>query len=286
MNTLLLQNKTSQSIKAALDSKSHAVILVGPEGSGKAIVAKELLCRLLGLKDTAALNKYSFYLQIESRDTTIGIDQIRELVHFLSLKTAGREPLRRGILVKDGHMMTQEAQNSLLKSLEEPPADTIIILTTASLLSLLPTIRSRAQIIDILPIGEHQAVEYFAALGFDETEIKKAYAISRGYVGLMSALLHMQGEHNLLQYIEQAKQLLVMPVFERLKTVDELSKRKEELPLLFHSLRLVCKAAITRSNSNQAAKLVASLRALEEAQDAYTHSANNKLLLTYLFLHI
>ncbi len=185
--------------------------------------------------------------------------------------------------------MTQEAQNSLLKALEEPPSDTAIILTTASLQSLLPTVRSRAQAVTVLPVSLDNSMPYFAAQDFSNSQIEKAHVLSGGYVGLMKALLEQNHKHPLFEQIEQAKQLLTSSKFERLMRVDELSKSKTELPMLFHSLSLVCKAALSRtatSSPSQSPKLIASLGAIENAHKAYLHSANNKLLLTNLFLNL
>jgi DNA polymerase III delta' subunit len=75
----------------------------------------------------------------------ITIDQIRELEHRLSLKAFEN----RGYveIITEAHRMGVEAANSLLKTLEEPPPETIIILITSSWSALLPTIRSRAHLI-------------------------------------------------------------------------------------------------------------------------------------------
>jgi len=75
----------------------------------------------------------------------ITIDQIRELGHRLSMKAFEN----RGYveIITEAHRMGVEAANSLLKTLEEPPPETIIILITSSWSALLPTIRSRAHLV-------------------------------------------------------------------------------------------------------------------------------------------
>lgn len=74
-------------------------------------------------------------------ETTIGIDAVRELQKKISLKAWGEFP--KISLIKDAHNLTIEAQNAFLKTLEEPPAQTVIILETPQRDLLLPTILSR-----------------------------------------------------------------------------------------------------------------------------------------------
>ncbi len=83
-------------------------------------------------------------LEPEEDKQTISIDQIRDLQHQLSLRPHSAK-YKTGIIL-EAQRMTVEAQNALLKTLEEPPARSILILTAPSTKSLLPTIVSRCQI--------------------------------------------------------------------------------------------------------------------------------------------
>lgn len=78
---------------------------------------------------------------IKSEGRSIGIDKIRELKEWLSLKPS--KGTRKTAVIFEAGEMTIEAQNSLLKTLEEPPLSTFIILTAPNKQSLLPTIVSR-----------------------------------------------------------------------------------------------------------------------------------------------
>jgi len=78
---------------------------------------------------------------IQAEGKSIGIDKIRELKEWLSLKPS--KGTRKTAVIFEASEMTVEAQNSLLKTLEEPPLGTIIILTAPNKQSLLPTIVSR-----------------------------------------------------------------------------------------------------------------------------------------------
>ena len=89
-------------------------------------------------------------IRVDPVGKLIRIDQIRRLLDSLSKKPYGRG--RRIVLIADAHGMNPEAGNALLKMLEEPPANTILILTTNQTSDLLPTIVSRCQRIRFRPL--------------------------------------------------------------------------------------------------------------------------------------
>jgi DNA polymerase-3 subunit delta' len=91
-------------------------------------------------------------ITIQPQDARIRISQIRDLCHTLALKPY--KARYRIVVIIDAHSMNQEAGNSLLKVLEEPPERTILILTAPHSYDLLPTIVSRCQHIRFNPISQ------------------------------------------------------------------------------------------------------------------------------------
>jgi len=85
---------------------------------------------------------------LSALNASIGVEQTRTFIRELSIKS-GKNTFTAGI-IPDAHLLTIAAQNALLKTIEEPPANTIMLLETLSEDALLPTIRSRCQHI-ILP---------------------------------------------------------------------------------------------------------------------------------------
>ena len=97
-------------------------------------------------------------LQVPEGKTAIGIDQVREATHFLQ-QTAlyGAAKL---LLVRDADQMTLAAANSLLKTLEEPPGNALVLLSSAEAWLLPPTIRSRCQLLRLPRVEKDQAIEW------------------------------------------------------------------------------------------------------------------------------
>lgn len=284
---VLLQAHTKKQIHAFLQRPTHGLLLNGSEGTGKLYAARSIAAELLGISmDT--LQNHPYFKVIEPMGTSLSIYQIRELQKFLQLTTPGKQAIRRVVVVKDAHLMTTEAQNALLKSLEEPPPDTVIILTSPATQKLKETIYSRVQQIAILPIDKESAFRFFEA-NFDDTEIDKAYLLSGGRIGLMYALLHDK-DHQLAREIVHAKKILSGTRYERLLHIEELTKQKDQLPVFLQACKLICTTALdqaaTKDSKEQAKRWLAALTAVYEAEAALSHNPNTKLLLTNLLLRL
>lgn len=104
--------------------------------------AEYLENQILKFKEKYLIGKFNYHEIIPS--PSIGINQIREIEQVITRKPFAGE--NRLIVLKDMQKATPEAQNALLKILEEPPQHTYIILTTANKNSLLPTVLSRCQL--------------------------------------------------------------------------------------------------------------------------------------------
>lgn len=284
---IVLATHTKKLLDAAIKQPVHGILLSGPEGSGKYYTAEYLASRLLGLS-ADKLAVYPYFRAVTPDKGTVSIDQIRELQKFLQLKTTGTATIRRIAIIQDAHTMTTEAQNALLKSLEEPPADTAIILTAPRTLQLKETIYSRVRSIPVLPPTKAQLLKAFANEASD-SKMTKLYLMSGGYTGLFAALLH-DDDHPLANAIQQAKLLLNSSAYARLLRVDELSQQKEFLPTLLQAFKIIATTALeqaaAKNNPAQTKKWHAVLTSCSAAEASLQHNPNSKLLLSDLFLSI
>lgn len=286
---MLLHVSTNQHIDSILKDPPHALMLSGPLGSGKVFVATSIITQILDISQER-LRVYPYFRHLKPLNGTLTIDQIRGLNSFLSLKTVGQSGIKRAVLLEDAHTMNLEAQNAILKLLEEPPADTVIILTALEQKTLKPTVYSRVQEIRVLPVALDDAVSYFSAKGYTNPEITSFFHISNGAVGLMHSLLSGDDNNQLVSNITLAKQLLKQSAYERLTYVDQLTKKPEEVELLLFALKRISTAALEQAAIKQQIPLVRrwsqTLQAVMHTSEAFHANANRKLLLTNLFVNL
>lgn len=137
---------------------AHAYLLHGPQGIGKRALAERLMALLLCQRPQGLLacgqcksclllaagsHPDNYVLEPEEADKPIKVDQVRELVSFV-VQTAQLGG-RKVILIEPVEAMNVNAANALLKSLEEPSGNTVLLLVSHQPSRLLPTIKSRCQ---------------------------------------------------------------------------------------------------------------------------------------------
>jgi len=288
LDNLLIHPRTKRLFKAALDNRYHGILLAGNMGAGKKYLGMNYAAEILGLKDLESLEKYPYYVCIDPLEASITIESIRAIRKLLTLKTPqDTNGINRVILIIDADRMKSEAQNALLKTLEEPPSDTCIILTSNSIKSLLPTITSRVQVIEVLPVAETHAVEYFKTS--KPAELKGPVSLSRGNAALLNALV-IGEDHELKDSVKEAKIILSASISERVAKVDALSKDKLAVQSICDALTRIAHAALLQASSlnrdKQAEKWHKTLKATQRATSALKQNANTKLTLDELFFNL
>lgn len=288
---LLLHPQTSQQIDLFLAKPHHFLLLVGPSGLGKFTIGRLISSRLLNLDSNQTLSKYPFFHYIARPDNRreISIDQIRDLIANLRLKTTGQGTLRRIILVKNAHQLSEEAQNALLKTLEEPPADSLFIFTVDSLSNLLPTIVSRARIINLQP-STLSATKDFYKDRFDLQKIEQAWQLGSGRPGLIYALLNGNQEHGLKQAIDQAKLFLSETKYQRLIDKNGLSQNREKLRLFLDALHIIVqtlqRVAIDKQKNVSQIKFVKTSQLISQLKIALDANVGSRLIYLALCLKL
>ena len=174
----------------------HAVIFSGAKGIGKRKIAETcaavLLCENIsdGEPCGECLNCRTFlagshpdFLVIEPEESkaapNIKIGQIRDLQSAVSLKPVQAE--RRVVIIDGAEFMNTPAANCLLKTIEEPPGQTIFILITSNRAGLLMTIRSRCMNVNFDKIPDEEIKNFLQIRGIDNAE--KISLISEGSIG-------------------------------------------------------------------------------------------------------
>ncbi len=187
---------------------AHAYLFAGERGIGKTSVAR-ILARAVNCLDprdgepcntcahckTILENRSLDILEIDGASNR-GIDHIRRLREEVAFAPTDLE--RKVYIIDEVHMLTNEAFNALLKTLEEPPSHAIFLFATTEPHKVPRTIVSRCQAFDFRKIPEEQIAERLSAIA-----MKEGVAISQGALGLISRRAN-GGMRDAIVMLEQA----------------------------------------------------------------------------------
>lgn len=278
--TPLMHGVTARHVQQFIDQPKSSAVLIGEKGSGKSYLAQWIAAKLL---DTTANAKAHLHI-IDAAVT--GIDEVRDLQKKLTLHVPGDTAVRRVVVFTDFDKFGHEAQNALLKTLEEPPQDTVLLLTVSDKQRVLPTIFSRVPLLPVRALTLDQASGYDASAEV----IRSAFYLSGGAPGLFVGLCQDSEDHELVRGVHVAKQLLQAERYERIGRVDSLIKDKNVSPLVVVDA-LVRILQATYAGARKTAKPSAEL-AKHQTRVAVALAAlsdlragvHQKLVLTRLFL--
>src|SRR5436305_7343924 len=147
-------------LRRAHDQKrlGHAYLISGPAGSGKREVAAELASTVNGtdVGDVFSSKAWEIFVaEPESKSRRILTEQIRELEHGLQMR--GAEGRRKVAIIVEADRLQPQAANAFLKTLEEPPGTSLLLLLSALPEALPDTIVSRCISIPLAPADEHKS---------------------------------------------------------------------------------------------------------------------------------
>ena len=152
---------------------SHAQLISGEDGIGKSILA-EILGKLILNGD---LNReYVDIINYKPSKASFGVDDVREIIDEVNKKPF--EGDKKVIIIHQGNKLTIQAQNALLKTIEEPPTEVFIIILCESLELILDTIKSRCEIYKLTPLTKDELYKYISIKGYDYSGEEKSSAIA------------------------------------------------------------------------------------------------------------
>ncbi len=302
----------------------HALVFSGLSGTGKmaAATAFAMACNCSGTRpgpaDKTALPvcgrcpachkiksaNHPDILNLKPSGDIIKVKQIRELLGTIALKPF--EASTRVVILQDAHTLNPSAGNALLKALEEPPGNTIFILTTVELSSLMPTIISRCQHVRFRPVDRALITgALIDARGISPPDATLAAHLSGGSLALAQQILDSDWMQYRQWLLGEAAALTTTSPGILLALAAVLASRKERLSDAISILKswfrdlLVCKYAQgrlinqdmqdlvqTAAQKETSESLLKKLKAIDTVSSRFAGNANVRLCLEALLLKL
>lgn len=226
-----------------LGKVSHAYIFGGEHGSGKKLLASlfamTLQCQEHGIEPCMkcasckkALNKnHPDIINItHEKPNSIGIDEIRDqLINDVGIKPY--ESPYKIYIVNDADKLTLQAQNALLKTIEEPPAYAVVMLLADNPDALLPTITSRCVILSLKPVGDRLVKDYLMdRMHIPDYQAEVQASFAQGNVGKAQQMANSaeftELTENALRILKHSRE---MEVYELVDAIKIMSAEKQNI---------------------------------------------------------
>ena len=245
---ILGNEKNKKILEKAINLKkmSHSYIFWGTEGIGKKIIAKEFAKQILCLGDNKpdckcksciefdSENNPDFQL-INSENDKIKIEQIREMQRKIAEKPIISH--HKVYIIDNADKMTPEAQNCLLKTLEEPPEYIVIILICSNENNLLSTIKSRCTRLHFDKIENSEILDYINKNEPDKNISPNIIEFAQGSIGKALKLSeNIEIYENVEKLIEQMKSKDLIDI---VKSAEQLYKSKEEIDFILEFINVI-----------------------------------------------
>ena len=282
---LIGNEKVKELLTKSINSNTilHSYLFVGIEGIGKSLFAKEFAKAILCLEEnkycmkcTSCLeienNNHPDFMQIEPDGNSVKIEQIR----FLQQKIAEKPIISKNkvYIINNADSMTKEAQNSLLKTLEEPPEYAVIILIASNESNLLNTIKSRCTKIAFQTI-ENEKIERYIKENVSENVTKSVIDMCQGSIGKVLKLKEGQEIYEELEKLVQ--NLDTKDLIDIMNNTELFSKSKENIYEILDYLNIILYN--TRSiNKINCIKLVEEAKKRLQANSNFDMTIDNLLI--------
>ncbi len=218
---------------------AHAYLIHGEKGTGKKLLAglfaKTLQCEVGG---TDPCGKCRSCIQCDSgnqpdviwvthdKPNVITVDDIREQINK-DIIVRPYSSRYKVYIIPQGELMNPQAQNALLKTIEEPPEYAVILLLTNNIDKMLPTVVSRCITLNLKPVGELDMMEYLSKLGIPAAKAKFCVGFAFGNLG-KAVRLATSDEYNEIKQncVQILKNINKMEIYDLIESVKKMSKYK------------------------------------------------------------
>lgn len=239
------QQQIVEHFQKAIETKkiSHAYIIHGERSSGKEFIAKvfaqALLCEKGGKEpcgechschQAVSGNHPDIIRVLHDKPATIGVEDIRSGINNdILIKPYSSE--YKVYIINEAEKMTVQAQNALLKTLEEPPAYAVIILLTSNLEMMLPTILSRCVVLNMKPVPDDMVKGYLMKeLQIPDYKADVCTAFARGNLGKAKALAASEEFDNIkTEAVSLLKYIRDMDITDIVSAIRKISEYKIDI---------------------------------------------------------
>lgn len=227
----LINNFKQRCLKNTL---SHAHLIAGEDGVGKGKLAN-ILAKFILNGDLD--REYVDIINYSSEKASFGVDDVRDIIEEVYKKPFEKD--KKVIIIHEGNKLTIQAQNALLKTIEEPPTGVYIIILCESLELILDTIKSRCEIYKLKPLTKSELYEYIKIkkFNYDENEIKSAIAFSEGIPGRIDRYFNddklRELRNNIVILIKNLNKNDLEAILQQEESFSNLKNDKEEVLNIF-----------------------------------------------------
>ena len=242
---VLGHEQTIQHMKNAIrmNKVSHAYMINGEKGSGKRLLAglfaQTLQCEAGGTepcmqcrscKQAESLNQPDIIRITHEKPNTISVEDIREQLNG-DIQIRPYSSPYKVYIIDEADKLSVQAQNALLKTIEEPPSYAVIFLLTENAGTLLPTIRSRCVLLDLKPVSSQIIKRYLMEdLEIPEYRADICTAFAQGNVGKAKRLALSDNFGEMLDHVlHVVKYISEMEVGDLIEDLKKISEYKMEI---------------------------------------------------------
>ena len=239
------QEQIKEHLMNALKSQkiSHAYILNGEKSSGKEYIAKVFAMALQcekhetepcqechSCKQALSGNQPDIIRLVHEKPNTISVDDIRSQINADVAIKPYSSPYKIYV-INEAEKMNPQAQNALLKTLEEPPAYAVILLLTSNIHALLPTIVSRCVVLNMKPVPDEQVKRFLMEeMKVPDYKADVCVAFARGNIGKAKALASSEEFENVKnEALSLLKYIRDMELYEIVAAVKRIGEYKLEI---------------------------------------------------------